>query len=71
MSLEKEEHTFKQLRLYHSGTDNYSFKKGKLYKDIPDSYIIFIYYKDYFKRGLPIYRAKRVEAESKEEDNDG
>ena len=59
------------LKLFHSGTDNYSFKKGKLYKDIPDSYIIFIYYKDYFKRGLPIYRAKRVEAESKEEDNDG
>jgi hypothetical protein len=58
MSLEKEEHTFKRLRLYHSGTDNYSFKKGKLYKD-------------YFKRGLPIYRVKRVEAESKEEDNDG
>jgi len=44
-------------------------KKGTQYKDIPDSYIIFIYHKDYFKRGLPIYRVKRVEMEIKEEIN--
>ena len=68
---ETEEHTFKRLRLYSSGADNHFVEKGTLYKDIPDSKVIYIYCKDYFKRGLPIYRVKRVEMESKEEVDDG
>ena len=33
--------------------------------------MIYIYHKDYFERGLPMYRIKRVEMESQEEVDDG
>ncbi len=68
---EKEGYTFKRLRLYFGGTDNHFIKSGTKYEEIPDSYMIYIYHKDYFERGLPMYRIKRVEMESQEEVDDG
>ncbi len=68
---EKEKYAPKRLRVYSSGTDNHFIKSGTDYEKIPDSCLIYIYYKDYFQRGLPMYRIKRVEMESQEEVEDG
>jgi hypothetical protein len=46
-------------------------KKSKKYKELRDSYVIFITKNDYFKRELPLYRVERAVCETGERFGDG
>jgi flagellar biosynthesis GTPase FlhF len=46
-------------------------KKGKDYRKLRDSYVIFITKNDYFEDGQPIYRVERMVCETRKNFNDG
>lgn len=57
---------------YHSSTlDSRMLKEGQEFKDLKDSYIIFIYKHDKFKKGLPLYHVDRYIRETGERFDDG
>lgn len=55
MQVTKQKRLERRIRDYQSTVDRESFTKGMEYKDMPDSYIIFICDFDYFKKGLAYY----------------
>ena len=57
---------------YHSSVlDTQMLKKKEKFKNIKDSYVIFIYKNDKFGKGYPIYHIDRIVRETGEEFNDG
>lgn len=50
----------RRARANSSLIDQRELAKGQDFKDLPDTYVIFIMEKDIFKRGLPIYHVERV-----------
>lgn len=50
----------KRVRYNGSNMDTYIAEKGIKFEEIPDSYVIFISKKDFFKKGKTIYHIDRV-----------
>ena len=46
-------------------------KSGQKFRELKDSYVIFIYKHDKFRRGLPLYHIKRYVEETGNEFRDG
>ncbi len=49
----------RRARFHSSTIDTRMLKKGQKFRELPDSYVIFITEKDYYKKGLPIYNVER------------
>ena len=49
----------KRGRYYSAAIDTNSLPKGASYKDLPETYVIFIMEKDFRKKGRPIYLVER------------
>ena len=49
-----------RCRFYQSVMDLDSLKKGDFYKDLKDSYVIFICLEDIFNKGLPVYTFENI-----------
>jgi len=49
-----------RIRYYQGKIDRETLRKGVHYKDLPDSYIVFVCDFDYFDRGLAVYERKSV-----------
>lgn len=45
----------RRIRYYQSAIDRQALSKGKKYKELPESFVIFVCDFDYFGAGLPIY----------------
>lgn len=57
---------------YHSGVvDSRMLEEGQDFKELKDSYVIFMYKHDKFKKGLPIYHIDRYVRETNELFEDG
>ena len=57
---------------YHSSVlDSKMLKEGQKFKELKDSYVIFIYRHDKFKKGLPVYHIDRYVRETGEIFEDG
>lgn len=67
----KEGANVKRIRFHASMLDVNELEKGQNFKDIPDSYVIFIIDYDIFGEGLPIYHIDRGIKETKKPFNDG
>lgn len=50
----------RRIRYYQSSIDRRTLKSSENYRDLRQSYIIFICTNDYYKRGLAVYRRKSV-----------
>lgn len=50
----------RRARFYSGKLDHVSLKKGKGFRALKDSYVIFITERDLYKRGLPFYDAPRT-----------
>ena len=61
----------KRARCHSSMIDAKTIKKGIVYNDIRDSYVIFVTEKDIFGLGKPLYHIERMILETKELFNDG
>lgn len=61
----------KRARYYSSILDTHFLQAGTDYKDLPDSYVIFITEHDVLKEGRPIYTITRYINESGKHFNDG
>jgi hypothetical protein len=60
-----------RARFHSSLIDSRLLKQGQEFKDIKDSYVIFITQNDVIGAGLPLYHIERVIKETKEEFGDG
>jgi predicted transposase/invertase (TIGR01784 family) len=60
-----------RARYYSATVDVRMLKEGEDFKEIKDSYVIFICKKDKFKRGKPIYMIERTFLDTNESFNDG
>jgi hypothetical protein len=60
-----------RARFHSSLIDSKLLKQGQEFKDIKDSYVIFITQNDVIGAGLPLYHIERVIKETKEEFGDG
>ena len=49
-----------RCRFYQSVMDLDSLKKGDFYKELKDSYVIFICLEDIFQKGLPVYTFENI-----------
>lgn len=57
---------------YHSSViDSRMLREGQNFKELRDSYVIFIYRHDKFRKGLPLYHIDRYRSETKEVFDDG
>ena len=61
----------KRARYHSSMIDSRMLKKSQDFDEIKDSYVIFIYEHDKFKKGLPIYHLERFVEETGEKVGDG
>ncbi len=61
----------KRARYHSSMMDTRMLKAGQEFRELKDSYVIFIYKWDKFKEGLPIYHIERYVSETDEPFNDG
>jgi hypothetical protein len=61
----------RRARYHSSMVDVNMLKKGKDYRKLRDSYVIFITKNDYFEDGQPIYRVERMVCETRKNFNDG
>lgn len=50
----------KRIRYYQSSIDRRTLEAAQNYRDLRQSYVIFICTEDYYKRGLAVYRRKSV-----------
>lgn len=50
----------RRTRYYQQKIDARTLRKGAHYRDLPDSYVIFVCTFDYFQRGFAVYRKKSV-----------
>ena len=60
-----------RARFHSSMMDSRMLKEKQLFKELRDSYVIFIYKNDKFKRGLPVYHIDRCINETGEPFGDG
>ena len=61
MQVEKEPELPKRSRYYHTSMDTHLLKKGRDYKDLKPSYVIFICMKDPFERGEAVYQFQMID----------
>ena len=61
MQVEKESELPKRSRYYHTSMDTHFLKKGRPYKDLKPSYVIFICMKDPFEMGEAIYQFQMID----------
>ena len=61
MQVETEPEFPKRSRYYHTSMDTHFLKKGKPYKDLKPSYVIFICMKDPFEKGEAIYQFQMID----------
>ena len=61
MQVEKEPELPKRSRYYHTSMDTHFLKKGRDYKDLQPSYVIFICMKDPFEMGEAIYQFQMID----------
>ena len=61
----------KRARYHSSILDSRMLKEGQEFKELKDSYVIFIYRHDKFKKGLPVYHIDRYVRETTELFEDG
>ena len=61
----------KRARYHSSVLDEGMLKKRQDFKQIKDSYVIFIYKNDKFKKGYPLYHVERIVIETGEMFDDG
>ena len=61
IQVEKEPELPKRSRYYHTSMDTHFLKKGKPYKDLKPSYVIFICMKDPFEKGEAIYQFQMID----------
>lgn len=50
----------RRIRYYQSSLDRRTLEVSERYRDLKDSYVIFICTEDYYKRGLALYKRKSV-----------
>ena len=61
MQVETEPELPKRSRYYHTSMDTHFLKKGKPYKDLKPSYVIFICMKDPFEMGEAVYQFQMID----------
>ena len=61
----------KRARYHSSMVDSRMLKEGQVFKDLKDSYVIFIYKYDKFRKGLPVYHIDRCVRETGGSFDDG
>lgn len=61
----------RRARYHSSMVDSRMLGEGQKFKELKDSYVIFIYKHDKFKKGLPLYHIDRYVRETDELFNDG
>lgn len=61
----------RRARFHSAMVDSRMLKEHDEFKVLKDSYVIFIYKHDKFRKGLPIYRADRIVLETGQALNDG
>ena len=61
----------KRARYHSSMVDSRMLKEGQAFKDLKDSYVIFIYKYDKFRKGLPVYHIDRCVRETGGSFDDG
>ncbi len=61
----------RRLRFHSSMLDARMLEQNQKFKELKDSYVIFITEKDYYKQGKPIYKVKRVVEGLDSDFNDG
>ena len=61
----------KRARFHSSMVDSRRLQEGQSFKELKDSYVIFMYKHDKFKKGLPLYHVERYVSETEEMFEDG
>lgn len=61
----------RRARYHSSMVDSRMLEKGQAFKELKDSYVIFIYKHDKFRKGLPVYHIDRYVGETGEIFEDG
>ena len=61
----------KRARFHSSMMDSRMLKAGQEFKELKDSHVIFIYKRDKFRKGLPMYHVDRYVEETEEPFGDG
>ena len=61
----------RRARYHSSMVDSRMLKEGQAFRELKDSYVIFIYKHDKFKKGLPVYHIDRYVRETGEIFEDG
>ena len=61
----------RRARYHSSMVDSRMLKEGQAFRELRDSYVIFIYKHDKFRKGLPLYHVERYVGETNEQFRDG
>ena len=61
----------RRARYHSSMVDSRMLKEGQAFRELRDSYVIFIYKHDKFRKGLPLYHVDRYVGETNEQFRDG
>ncbi len=61
----------RRARYHSSMVDSRMLKEGQAFRELKDSYVIFIYKHDKFQKGLPLYHVERYVGETSEQFRDG
>lgn len=61
----------RRARYHSSMVDSRMLKEGQAFRELKDSYVIFIYKHDKFQKGLPLYHVERYVSETNEQFRDG
>lgn len=61
----------RRARYHSSMVDSRMLKGGQAFRELKDSYVIFIYKHDKFQKGLPLYHVERYVGETNEQFRDG
>ena len=61
----------RRARYHSSMVDSRMLKEGQAFRELKDSYVIFIYKRDKFGKGLPLYHVDRYIKETEETFGDG
>ena len=61
----------RRARYHSSMVDSRMLKEGQAFRELRDSYVIFIYKHDKFRKGLPLYHVERYVGETSEQFRDG
>ena len=71
VQLDSEGSHIRRARFHSSMLDVRMLKEGQKFKHLKDSYVIFIYRRDKFRKGLPVYHVNRYVNETGKEFGDG